>query len=121
VPHSTQKTQKLVALTLGLRQNGAPDVFSQERLHQMSYKKLLVDNPICNRRFHITYDDKAQPVESVELKCPHCQVIIYHKPNHPECKLVREENLISNLNLSDEIVRECQFEDRFSQKSQPMT
>ncbi|MEN9835242.1 MAG: hypothetical protein RL011_1435 [Pseudomonadota bacterium] len=85
----------------------------------MSYKKLLVDNTVCSRRFHITFDDEATPQAKVEVKCPYCDVTIYSADNHPAVLLAREENLIKTSTLGDELVTVCAFEDKLSQKTIP--
>lgn len=85
----------------------------------MSYKKVLVDNLTCNRRFHITFDDEARQEPVVELKCLHCQAVIFHKENHPAAKLARDENLVKTTELSGTRTKECFFKDRYSPASKP--
>jgi len=83
----------------------------------MTYRKLLVDNAVCSRRFHITYDDQTPAMKQVELRCPHCEHVIFAETNHPAAKIAREENLVKTAELSDHLVLECDFEDKFSQKT----
>ena len=79
----------------------------------MSYQKLLVDNTVCSRRFHITYNDEAQPVAHVEVRCPHCQHVLFSEDNHPPVTLARDENLVKSTSLSRFLVRACDFKDNF--------
>jgi hypothetical protein len=83
----------------------------------MSYMKTVIDNPTCSRRFHISYDDAAAPVSQVEVKCPFCNVSIFKAENHPEVKLLRQENLIKDAALSDNIVTQCKFEDTYPKRA----
>ena len=80
----------------------------------MSYSKFLVDNTTCSRRFHITFDDEAAPVSKTEMHCPHCGVVVFEAKNHPPVSFQREENLVKTVSLSDNIVTECDFSDKFS-------
>ena len=81
----------------------------------MSYQKFLVDNITCSRRFHVTFDDEAQPAQQTTVVCPHCCEIIWKAEDHPPVTLAREENLVKTTQLSRNLTRECQFQDRFSQ------
>ena len=85
----------------------------------MSYCKVLVDNPNCSRHFHITYDDEAAKQGQVELRCPFCDVVIFHKDNHPPVKIAREENLTKTTNLSENLIADCAFKDNFGEKTIP--
>lgn len=85
----------------------------------MSYKKILVDNTTCSRRFHITFDDEAAPKPRVEVRCPFCNVVVFDEENHPAVTLAREENLVKTSALSENIVSECHFEDTLSKKTIP--
>ena len=85
----------------------------------MSYTKVLVDNPTCARRFHLTFDDEAGHLPRVEIRCPHCQVVVFAAEDHAAVKLVREENLTKTSALSDHLVTDCQFEDRLSRQTIP--
>ncbi len=80
----------------------------------MTYKKILVDNIGCTRRFHITYDTEVTKQSKVELHCPHCGVVVFQEENHPRAALVREENLVQTAELSENRVQICQFRDTFS-------
>ena len=80
----------------------------------MTYKKILVDNIVCTRRFHITYDTEGAKQPNVELNCPHCGVVVFQEKNHPRASLVREENLVQTAELSEYRVQNCQFRDTFS-------
>lgn len=79
----------------------------------MSYQKFLVDNPICSRRFHCTFDDESKPVAKVEVQCPHCGVTVYEASNHPDVELARDENLVKLTDLSRKVMTECRFKDPF--------
>lgn len=82
----------------------------------MSYQKFQVDAVICSRRFHITFDDEAQPVETTDVRCPHCSLVLWSAKNHPPVTMARDENLVKTTQLSRNLVRECDFQDRFTQK-----
>ena len=79
----------------------------------MSYEKLLVDNTVCSRRFHLTYDSDGALQGHVEIKCPHCDHVIFEAENHPKVKLSRDENLVRTTTLSRHLVRECDFKDPY--------
>ena len=79
----------------------------------MSYTKLLVDNTVCSRRFHLTFDNEAPLVAKVEVKCPHCQHVLFRAENHPPVKVARDENLVRTTQLSRNLLKECDFKDPF--------
>ena len=83
----------------------------------MTYKKLLVDNMICSRRFHLTFDDSDKKKETVAINCPHCGIEIFKQKNHPPVKLARDENLITKVDLSSQRVFKCNFKDQFPAKT----
>ncbi len=83
----------------------------------MSYKKILVDNITCSRRFHITFDDQADVKPRVELKCRLCGTTIFAADNHAPVTLARDENLVKTSSLSLNIVEACAFEDELSKKT----
>ena len=85
----------------------------------MSYQKILVDNTTCSRRFHITFDDSAEVLPRVELRCQFCDAVIFAESNHPPVTLAREENLVKTSALSEHVVTECHFEDVLSKRTQP--
>jgi hypothetical protein len=85
----------------------------------MSYQKFLVDNTVCSRRFHITFDDEATPVAKVEVKCPYCDIAVFSATNHAPVKLAREENLVKTSALAEIVVTECAFEDKLSERTIP--
>lgn len=86
----------------------------------MSYKKIVVDNVTCNRRFHITYDDQGQKQAQVEVKCLHCQAVVFQKKDHPAVKLARDENLTKTTDLSSLRTKECFFKDTYSPAPKPL-
>jgi hypothetical protein len=75
----------------------------------MGYKKILVDNTTCMRRFHLTCDDGAQTVAETQAVCQHCNQVVFSKKNHPPVTLVRDENLIQSVELSEQRLKACQF------------
>lgn len=79
----------------------------------MGYQKLLIDNVTCSRRFHVTFDPEAPAVPEVNVKCPFCDFTVFTAKNHPPVILARQENLVQTMNLSDNIVRTCEFSDTF--------
>ena len=83
----------------------------------MAYQKELIDNPICSRRFHISYDDD-KPKGPVKVKCPFCTTTIFQSDSHSPVTLLRQENLITDVELSDKLVKECTFVDEFSLRTQ---
>src|SRR5688572_18927932 len=85
----------------------------------MAYQKLLVDNVVCSRRFHLTYDDESAKLPQVEVKCHHCGITVFAATNHPAVKFARDENLIQTSELSDNIIRKCEMVDSMSEKTQP--
>jgi hypothetical protein len=79
----------------------------------MSYEKLLIDNTVCSRRFHLTFDHEAPLSAKVEVKCPHCDHLLFAAENHPPVKLARDENLVRTTSLSRHLIRECDFKDGY--------
>lgn len=75
----------------------------------MAYQKILIDNLICKRRFHLTFDDAEKPQPQVEVRCPHCQVSVFARKNHPPVQFAREENLVTTTRLSPLQVGQCNF------------
>jgi hypothetical protein len=88
-----------------------------KRDSSMAYHKILVDNTTCSRRFHITYDDVREKLPRVEVKCQFCDVVIFSAENHPAVSLAREENLVKTSALSEDVISECHFKDKFSTKT----
>jgi hypothetical protein len=84
----------------------------------MAYQKFLIDNVVCSRRYHLTYDDEAKSQPHVEVKCKACGMVIFSADNHPPVKLARDENLVQTSELSDEIIRKCDMVDVMSEKTQ---
>jgi hypothetical protein len=85
----------------------------------MAYKKILVDNTTCNRRFHITLDDEAAPVPRTEVRCQLCGVVVFAEEHHPPVQLAREENLVKTAELAERLVSECHFRDTLSERTIP--
>ena len=83
----------------------------------MSYKKMLVDNVGCSRRFHVSFDDEATNVPRTEVRCQFCNEVVFSAENHPPVKLAREENLVKTSQLSDTLMSSCSFTDKMGTKS----
>jgi phage FluMu protein Com len=79
----------------------------------MSYEKILIDNVVCARRFHLSFDTQAPLKEHIEIKCPHCQHVLFAAENHPAVTLARDENLVKTTMMSRNIMKECDFKDSF--------
>lgn len=84
----------------------------------MAYRKLLVDNTTCSRRFHITFDDQKPAVPHVEVRCQFCDAVVFSADQHPPVQLAREENLVRTTALSEHTTAECRLTDSFSAKTQ---
>lgn len=77
---------------------------------EIEYKKILIDNAVCNRRFHLVYEEKVENEKHVKIDCPHCGVTLFEKDNHPPVMLTREENLVNAPNGVDaKIMYDCKF------------
>lgn len=85
----------------------------------MAYEKTLVDNTVCSRRFHLTFDNQAPKLPRVEVQCQHCDAVIFVAENHPATKLARIENLAKTSVLSDNLTSECHFTDKLSERTFP--
>lgn len=85
----------------------------------MAYKKVLVDNLTCKRRFHIAFDDADTKSPLVEVRCLHCDAVVFRQENHPPAKLARDEVLLKLTELSPIKTKECYFQDRFSPAPKP--
>jgi len=79
----------------------------------MPYSKFLVDNTTCSRRFHISFDDAAEKLPHVEVKCPFCDAMIFAADDHPQVTLARQENLVQTAQLSEHLTKTCHFSDPF--------
>lgn len=79
----------------------------------MAYRKIIVDNPVCMRRFHLAGDDAVAGAAGAELRCPHCQVVIFKADERTAVRFLREENLTKVTELSSELVQECALQDNF--------
>ncbi len=73
------------------------------------YQKIIIDNAVCKRRFHLVYEENSSPREHVIVKCPHCSVILFEQENHHPVLLAREENLVKSPEGDAPIVYECKF------------
>lgn len=82
----------------------------------MAYTKLLIDNPTCSRRFHVTFDDESRPVPRTEVRCSYCNAVVFSETNHPAATIAREENLTKTTALSPNLMKNCEFEDPFRNK-----
>lgn len=79
----------------------------------MAYRKFYVDNPLCMRRFHLAYDDDDKPKHPNQtvVRCPHCDVEVFKTAN--PVRILREENLTKVSAFNTNIMRECNFKDKF--------
>lgn len=118
--NSSYEKAKLQAVNFSLMESRVHDIviwFIKALISRgdikMSYEKLLVDNVVCSRRFHLTFDNEAPLVNKVEIKCPHCQHLVFQAENHPQVKLARDENLVRTTTLSRDLIRECDFKDPY--------
>ena len=84
---------------------------------QMAYKKFLLDNPSCNRRFHVSYDDEAVPATKTSIKCDYCGIVILEKKDHPPLKVSRDEIIIKTTKLSQRRTKDCAIKDFFPPKN----
>jgi len=85
----------------------------------MAYKKILVDNTTCSRRFHVTFDDDAASVPRVEVRCQVCNTVVFSEENHPPVELARAENLVKTSALSENLTSACAYEDVLSKRTTP--
>ena len=84
------------------------------RFRSLAYRKIIVDNPVCMRRFHLACDDEAGAAESpAELRCPHCQVVIFKTDGQSAVHFLREENLTKVTALSSQLINDCALQDNF--------
>jgi len=85
----------------------------------MAYKKILVDNLVCSRRFHIAYNEQDKLEEKVSASCPYCGVNVFKASQHPKVTMIRDEIIISNRELSPKRTSQCHLKDHFSPPSKP--
>ncbi len=84
----------------------------------MAYRKIVVDNPVCMRRFHLACDDDTanDSHPPVELRCPHCQVVIFTADTGKTVSFLREENLTKVTEFSTQLINECAWQDNFQRQ-----
>lgn len=78
----------------------------------MDYKycKIEIDNPKCNRRFHIAFEERdGAKLGHTQVLCPHCGVTVFERDNAPVAILSREENLVKAPDGSRPMVFNCDF------------
>jgi hypothetical protein len=80
----------------------------------MPYKKIIVDNLSCSRRFHISFDDSDSRETQVNINCQHCGISIFKAKDHPQATLLRDEIIITKKDLSLIQTNDCNFKDSFS-------
>ena len=78
----------------------------------MAYRKILVDNLSCLRRFHLATDDSLPVEDKVAVQCPHCHVVVFEQKKHPPVRFLRDENLIQIIDASPQQTTECHFVDK---------
>ena len=80
-------------------------------MSEKTYTKVEVDNPVCQRRFHIAWEENSeQKMPRVKVACPHCGDIVFERENHHPAILVREENLIHAPTGDKELMAHCSLE-----------
>lgn len=85
-------------------------VNSQDSSKEMvQYEEILVDNVVCNRRFHIAFETGVPNENNVSVQCPHCGVKIFESTDHPPAVLMREENLTRAPTGEEPILTKCNF------------
>lgn len=85
----------------------------------MAYKKFLLDNVTCNRRFHVMYDDDEKVADKTSVSCDYCGVLLMEKKDHPPIKMIRDEIIIKTTKLSSHRTKGCQGEDFYPPKDVP--
>lgn len=83
---------------------------------QMTYKKFLLDNVVCNRRFHVAFDDEDVPLDATQVKCEYCGITLLKKEGHPPLKILRDEIIIKTTKLSSHRSKNCRVRDFFPPK-----
>lgn len=77
---------------------------------EMKYKKILIDNAVCKRRFHLVYEEGSETEKNVKIECPHCGVTLFEEVNHPHVTLTREENLVNApTGIGAKMIYKCDF------------
>ncbi len=74
------------------------------------HKKIIIDNVVCKRRFHLIYEENHSKPEHVVIKCPHCSEIIFENEKHAPVLLAREENLVKSPTGEFPIMNTCRFQ-----------
>ena len=80
-----------------------------EKVRTGVYKKIEIDNAVCNRRFHLSFEEGSTPEKHVEIDCPHCGIKLFEADNHPQVVLAREENLVKSPDGSRTTLHDCRF------------
>ncbi|MES2615718.1 MAG: hypothetical protein V4591_09915 [Bdellovibrionota bacterium] len=75
----------------------------------VEHKKILIDNSVCKRRFHLVYENNPAVQEHVVVKCPHCSVTLFEQDSHSPVTLAREENLVYAPTGDAQILSTCNF------------
>ena len=79
---------------------------------EYTYQKVEIDNPKCNRRFHVAYEIGQPKVAKSQVLCPHCDVVVWEAFDQAPGVLIREENLVKSPDGSNPMVYECHFQAR---------
>ena len=82
----------------------------------MAYKKFLVDNISCNRRFHVAFDEEETSCSQTKVECSYCGAVLLERKDHPKFKVVRDEILVKTTKLSPYRSKSCQQKDLFPPK-----
>lgn len=75
----------------------------------LQYKKAVIDNAVCGRRFHIAFEEGGETLPHVKIACPHCGETVFEANHHAEAILSREENLTQSPDGSFPIIYNCSF------------
>lgn len=83
-----------------------------QEVDKIIYKRVLIDNAVCKRRFHVVYEEGAKNEAAVQAECPHCGLVLFEAQNHPPVMLAREENLVKSPTGDAHIQYECRFAEK---------
>jgi len=77
---------------------------------EIDYKKILIDNTVCGRRFHLVYEQGGLLEPEAKVNCPHCGITLFQEHNHPAVTLTREENLVcAPTGVESKLLTACDF------------
>jgi len=76
------------------------------------YQEIFIDNPKCNRRFHINFESDGDVISETSVTCPYCQATVLKRKNHPKLKFIRAENLVNLSSCETECMLECRLKNK---------